>query len=563
MESFFNGQLSQTPAATLLREIAERRLSGLLRVLRDDVVKAIFFEAGAPVFAASNLPHEQLEYTLHSGWLVSAESIEEARKRSLTAQGLGWTLVEIGAISQQAMEQAIRDLATEIILSVFEWEDADYTFYEDTKLDLSPKLEWPAAECILAGARRAARLDSVVTALSEMRGKVAQAQQGPDSIGGAATLNSLEGFVLSSVMAPTTISDVATLTGLPESESRSAIYVLLALGLLTHEDGDASKPAEAPVAPARASDRGKYIGASVEWVVDLVGRKLAAIESADYYQVLGVERIAPTARITEAYDEMKQGFDSFRSRWPEHQELNETLDALQEKVSQAFETLSNPERRSEYDRPPVSLPKRKTSKRTRSATPAPVAQTRTQAGAMHTSEAAFDKQFELDSPSASGPKVRAGQVFDAAAMAQEHYDRGRASFDRKDFHSAVHLFREATKLDASQSRYHYYLGVTLAVLSQARKEHHSHTHGKGCHVTCLLGVGLVRNQRVRREAEQHMLKAAELDRMNPEIRLRLALLYRDAGMEKKAEHYFLETLLLDASNPVALRELGIEENAVR
>jgi Flp pilus assembly protein TadD len=146
-------------------------------------------------------------------------------------------------------------------------------------------------------------------------------------------------------------------------------------------------------------------------------------------------------------------------------------------------------------------------------------------------------------------------------MAQEYYDRGRACFDRKDFHSAVHLFREAAKLDDSHARYHYYLGVTLAIMSQARKEHHSHTHGKGCHVTCLLGVGLVRNQRVRREAEQHMLKAAELDRMNPEIRLRLALLYRDAGMEKKAEHYFLDTLLLDASNPVALRELGIEEPA--
>ena len=122
MESSFNGQLVEKPAARLLREIAERRLSGLLRVLQDDAVKAIFFEAGAPVFAASNLPHEQLEYTLHSGWLVSAESIEEARKHSLTPHGLGSTLVEIGAISQEAMEQAIRELATEIILSVFEWE---------------------------------------------------------------------------------------------------------------------------------------------------------------------------------------------------------------------------------------------------------------------------------------------------------------------------------------------------------------------------------------------------------------------------------------------------------
>ena len=144
-------------------------------------------------------------------------------------------------------------------------------------------------------------------------------------------------------------------------------------------------------------------------------------------------------------------------------------------------------------------------------------------------------------------------------MAEQQYERGRKHFDRRDFHGAVHLFREAAKLDASQSRYHYYLGVTLSVLSQARQAHKEHTHGRGCHVTCTLGGGLVRNQRIRREAEQHMLRAAELDRLNAEVRLRLALLYKDAGLDKKAEHYFLETLMLDANNIVAQRELGMDQ----
>ena len=147
-------------------------------------------------------------------------------------------------------------------------------------------------------------------------------------------------------------------------------------------------------------------------------------------------------------------------------------------------------------------------------------------------------------------------------MAEQQYNRGRQHFDRRDFHSAVHLFREAAKLDASQSRYHFYLGVTLSVLSQARQTHKEHTHDRGCHVTCTLGGGLIRNQRIRREAEQHMLRAAELDRLNAEVRLRLALLYKDAGMEKKAQHYFLETLMLDANNLIAQRELGMETRSL-
>jgi Flp pilus assembly protein TadD len=138
--------------------------------------------------------------------------------------------------------------------------------------------------------------------------------------------------------------------------------------------------------------------------------------------------------------------------------------------------------------------------------------------------------------------------------AEEQYRRGRAHFDRKDFHSAAHLFREAVNLDPSAGHYHYFLGVTLSVLSQARK---AHNHDEGCHVTCKIGGALVRNQRVRREAEQHLLLAADLDRKNPEIRVRLGLLYKDAGMEKKAEQYFNEALMLDGGNSIALRELGL------
>jgi Flp pilus assembly protein TadD len=147
-----------------------------------------------------------------------------------------------------------------------------------------------------------------------------------------------------------------------------------------------------------------------------------------------------------------------------------------------------------------------------------------------------------------------GGVLKPELAAEEHYRRGRAHFDRKDFHSAAHLFREAVNLDATQGHYHYFLGVTLSVLSQARK---AHNHDEGCHVTCKIGGALVRNQRVRREAEQHLLLAADLDRKNPEIRVRLGLLYKDAGMEKKAEQYFNEALMLDASNQIALRELGL------
>src|SRR6185436_8959573 len=62
---------------------------------------------------------------------------------------------------------------------------------------------------------------------------------GPSSFGGLSTLNSVEGFVLSSVMTPTLVCEISSLTGLPESDARSGVFVLLALGLLQLEGEEA------------------------------------------------------------------------------------------------------------------------------------------------------------------------------------------------------------------------------------------------------------------------------------------------------------------------------------
>jgi predicted Zn-dependent protease len=140
----------------------------------------------------------------------------------------------------------------------------------------------------------------------------------------------------------------------------------------------------------------------------------------------------------------------------------------------------------------------------------------------------------------------------ASQTALRNYNQGKTRYEQKDVNAAHHLFREACRLDPSQPHYHFYLAMTLTILSQAR---HEHTHSEGCHVTCSLGGALVSNPRMRYEAERHLLRASELDPGNSQIPLRLGLLYKEAGLTKKAEHYFHETLLRDGKNKTALFEL--------
>ena len=112
-------------------------------------------------------------------------------------------------------------------------------------------------------------------------------------------------------------------------------------------------------------------------------------------------------------------------------------------------------------------------------------------------------------------------------MAELYYQQGRARFERKEYHAAVHLLREAIKLDASRAPYHYHLGIAL-----------------------------IRNPRTRRDAELHLSKAAELEPYNPQIRVKLGLLYKEAGLFKRADHYFQEALQMDPDNRTAKREMN-------
>jgi tetratricopeptide (TPR) repeat protein len=642
METALRGQLGERLVADLILQAAQEKLTGLLRLTQDKTIKAIFFESGTPVFAISNLPTEQIDHKLIKSRLAAAGLVEAARKKAENSQKLGRALVQTGVVTEQVLQQATVELATQTILSLFEWEQGDYVFSAAPPTELDARLTWSSADCILRGMRQAAKLESVANTLAPGHRVVAPATPDADSIGRSAALTPAEGFVLSSISSPTPISEVSMLTGLSEVDVRSAVCVLLSLGLLTpvaksqNGSGKAApetvetpvdqvaatpestvltfdpppspgaqpfsafpaaavlaqsppsvqvpnppalftppaavfSPPTAPVfsppsaplfsppperepSPPVSAEKsgGRYSQVSVEWVIEMATRKLQSISSANYYEVLGVDRFSTNAMVSKAYYDLKDMFTSFRSRWPEHPALNSTLEALFAKIDKAYATLSDANKRRLYDMPATmpQLPTKPVIERGGAET------TAGHSRRIPPINSSSSTGLDLDpTPGAYSSGLKRPAHLSPELAAEEQYRRGRAHYDRKDFHSAAHLFREAVNLDPRRGHYHYFLGVTLSLLSQARKVHN---HDEGCHVTCKIGGSLVRNQRVRHEAEQHLLKAADLDRNNPEIRLRLALLYKDAGMEKKAEQFFNETLMLDAGNLIALRELGLD-----
>jgi tetratricopeptide (TPR) repeat protein len=508
------GQLNKKHVADVIREIAEKRLSGRLSFSQDKAVRSLLFDSGEPVSISSNLPSEQIDYKLIKDGRATPGLIETARRRDNDSELLGRALVEIGIVDEEVMLECQREIAEQIIRGLFEWEDGEYEF-EPFERAYGFSLNLSAADCILIGTRHIYGKNLVADACAPPDGLVQVSSLDMDHFSFSARLNTTESYVLSRVNSPTRVCEVSSLVGMPETETREAICALVALGLVRVDCSGEE------VVEEKKQD-------SVDRLIEGINRKIQFFQSASFYDVLGVQKIATTTSINRAFNELMEMIAYQRSLYPGNAELDGRLDLLLAKMQEAHATLSDPDKRRIYDIPATRKP---------------------------SVSSAVERGANQPVVQPMIVETRTPQIVNLPQQAAHLYMQGRSRYDQRDVHSAEHLFREAVRLDPSQPHYHYHLAVTLLILSQAR---HEHTHHEGCHVTCKIGGGLVSNPRVRYEAEQHLLQAAELDPSNIKVRLTLGQLYKEAGLTKKAENSFREALMLDGSNSIALRELGME-----
>jgi hypothetical protein len=230
------GLLGDKLFADLVRDLSRQEATGGLRITRDGESIEVFFESGIPTVATCTLPDEQVECRLVRDGLVSTEQIKTAWLAARnSARTLDQVLVEDGLLSAAALTQAQMGGSRRAINLAFQWYTGDYNFDSDCCPPPSAKLIWTSAECILKGARHASGNDTVLDAIAPDHLVVAAVQKGGGSIEQTATLNSVEGYVLSCIQSPASIREASELTGLPHTETRRAVFVLILLGLLERQ----------------------------------------------------------------------------------------------------------------------------------------------------------------------------------------------------------------------------------------------------------------------------------------------------------------------------------------
>jgi tetratricopeptide (TPR) repeat protein len=225
------GQFDRKFYIDFLRDIDEAEMSGILRLRQGRTIKALFFESGCLVFGISNLPDEELGQHLVNVGILSNEHFSSLQPHINRAQPLTFLLQAYNLVTYEQLVRTEHELVEGMAISCFRWETGEYSFDSSKTADHEFKTQVRSLDILANGIRNL--LDdyyvrSVIGEHTQYVLPVTELFNRTKRI----NLSPQEGYLLSMIDSPKTISQLISGSGLPEDNVLRMLYTLLATGVL-------------------------------------------------------------------------------------------------------------------------------------------------------------------------------------------------------------------------------------------------------------------------------------------------------------------------------------------
>lgn len=392
-----------------LREVEGR--SGIIRATRGKLKRLFCLEDGKLVHAASNVLEEQFgERLVRRGVLSPRERAEAVGAAGATRRPLASVLLERGNPAPAVLESAMETLVRELLSSTLEWPDGIVLFEPGLpRLDGEIKIRLsPTAEIFAHARRHPATADAVRVRLGPPAVRLASTERADRvlEIAGVAPearslVETCDGEIaLSEVLASTESEDEALRT----------LYALLLTG--------AVDPA------ARRSPKG--VAADAPLSREECAARLASAEGGDFYTVLGVSREASADAVRAAYYALARRYHPDRFRSGDLQDLRPRFEGFFARVTEAYNTLHDPDERAEYDR------------------------------------------------SLEAPAAKDAPRSDTSHLARQNFLRGRALVATRKLQEALPFLENAVELEEERAEYRLELGLLLSKNPRRRSDAERH-----------------------------------------------------------------------------------------
>lgn len=498
------GSLTERGIADIIRDVQTNGKTGILHLKRDELSKRLYFLDGAIVFANSDVESDRFGQFLISGGVIDEPSYERAARAMVkTRRRLGRTLVALGNLREERLEEMLGDQIQRIIYSMFSWDSGEYKF-ESIEKPVEDDLARALAtdEIVLEGIRSNATESTIRNAIGDtdrVLHHVEDVAAGEKNI----ALTSSEGFILSRVDGNTSVADIASISPLDEDETFRCIYGLISAGLLRLDEPKSKEtgrlqPVREAEDEAEAEAEAKQTGARAtvdepsrdcdDAIVAEVEAKRDAMETATLYEILDVKRGDAPNVIKKSYYTLAKRFHPDRHHGCD-EAVKDRLEEILTKLAEAYDVLSDPPKRLRYD-------------------------------------------SELQQTHAADPELVGTVQTSPTILAESKYRAGKGCFDASDYHQAVQNLREAVRLDPSKMAYHK-----------------------------LLGLALNKNPKWRKQAETHLRRVIDAEPYDKDCYLALATIYEEGGLATRARKMYEQVASLDPEHEVALEKLGFEGEA--
>ncbi len=426
---------SQTGTATFTREHA--------------VIKG-YLKNGEIIYAASNLETDQLApCLLRAGKLTQAQHDAAIEITKKTGKSIGAVLVERGFISPRDLVDCAKLQVKQIILNLFLWQDGRYLF-EAGALPLTGIVPLPmnTGELVIEGIRG---LDwqTVRKSLPSLK-TVLRPTADQWCIVHSARLEQDYHTVFSLIDGKKSIEELCTASGIGDFNTLRAIYMLLALTMC--ETGaaktdvemerarEASRRSAAPAAEQKQSEqRPEAVPADESAPVtrESIEQAFAGLPLQNHYQVLGIAAGATDPEVKKAYLRLAKAYHPDRHMDPTMGDLHKKLEQLFSAITSAYQTLSDPARRREYDR----------------------------AGTVQKAPAQYEEKRAEEYVENYAEKTK---------RAAAYFNKGMKDYGAGNFWGAAESFAWATRLDPVKAEYSYQYGVSLSHIPRRKHEAEEH-----------------------------------------------------------------------------------------
>lgn len=423
-----SGSIDSMTLPRLFLDIRSEKTTGIAVFERNSAVKKVFFRDGDAVFASSSLKSDRLgEYLLRTGMITQNQYAAVTEIVQKTGKMEDTVLVNLGFITQEQLIESLRRQVKDIILSLFTWKEGTFCFEEGPfPLAGIVPLGISSGNIILEGLSGFG-WQAVRRSLPPLSTIIRPAAD-PAVLFQAAAFTHDQKSVLLLIDGQKNIEQICAASHIGDFNTLTAIHLFLVLGIAeigeikSEEERSLARQAvmhalgieEAPVKEKTSTE-----------IRQRVERAFDELSSKDHYQVLEVAESASLQEIRKAFFRLAKLYHPDRHFDPELADLKGALEALFARIREAYNILSNPESRKEYDLSRVR-------------------------------KAAKTEEEE--------------ENIDTRARAANQFNSGLKAFKEGNFWGASEAFRWASRLDPTNPRYFYYQGLAFSQMPRRARD---------------------------------------------------------------------------------------------